>query len=506
MIRIGTGIVVLVLAGSSWAAQPHAVQQPPAQWADYIAAVRKADAIEDDEARCVAMPDLPGNAWRPGASKWRCSILRKPMLSLDEIDALLKRDGGATELDRRFATLLDANFNDLAQRDQIFIAFHPFDDSTRAGEVAERWLQQSPRSAFAHAAVGMHHDSAGWKARGLKYVHDTSQAQLDRMAHKFVQAIPEYLEALKIEPRLSPACTSLAAIGRQSSDRVQAYAMAACTKVDPDSYFVTLERIYEAQPKWGGSDEALRVAVAYAEARVDKNPMLAALLGEGAGYEPSMADDEVGAADALAAAVSMGPSGYLSRAAGRAFRAKGDPWTALAYQSQAVRFRPRDEADRYARAGTLWALGDLDWAYRDMQVALEVAPDDGWDNYRMGQLVRLLKSEKEARPFFRHAMDVTESRRQAMAMYCQGFVMEPASSSEAADCTRDMVAEYPEDGEGWRLRFWTLSQAKDPEAQHAAEMFLRYADANDAFQQQAIPGIRRWLQMQQHPQAPHATK
>ena len=34
---------------------------PPPEYAAYVAAVRKADAIQDDLQRCLAYPDLPGN-------------------------------------------------------------------------------------------------------------------------------------------------------------------------------------------------------------------------------------------------------------------------------------------------------------------------------------------------------------------------------------------------------------------------------------------------------------
>ena len=48
-----------------------AAKQPPAEYAAYVAAVRKADAITDPLQRCLAYPDLPGNTWMPGAAKAR---------------------------------------------------------------------------------------------------------------------------------------------------------------------------------------------------------------------------------------------------------------------------------------------------------------------------------------------------------------------------------------------------------------------------------------------------
>ena len=452
--RIWVGMLALGIAKAAWAT-PSTPQQPPAQWAEYIAAVRKSDTIADEEARCLAHPDLPGNEWLPEAAKWRCSVLRKPMLSLDEIDKLLQQDAGSVELDRRFAALLDANYKDQQQRDQIFNAFSPFDENPRAAEIAARWLKQSPKSAFANAALAFHHEAAGWEARGENLARETPKTQLERMTREFAIAVPLNFKALEIEPRLSPACTSLAAIGRQSSDDLQRYAMAVCTKVDPDSYFLALERIYGAQPKWGGSDEELRLAVAYAEARVQKNPMMGALLGEVAGYRPSTADNYGDVVEELAAAARMAPSGRLSAKAARGYRVNGDEWAALVYISQALRFGPRDADRRYQRAGRLMTLGEYEWAFRDMQVALELEPDDGWHQYRMGQIAHELNGVTAGRPYFRRALDFPDSRRAAMVKYCAGYISEKAST-EAGKCTRDFVAEYPTDGEAWRQRFWYL--------------------------------------------------
>ena len=107
------------------------------------------------------------------------------------------------------------------------------------------------------------------------------------MTRHFTAAVPLYFKALQIEPRLSVACHRLASIGQQSSDQLQQYATAQCIGIDPESYYPALGRIIAAQPRWGGSDVEMRAAVAYAAARVDRNPILGALLGEAAGYAPS---------------------------------------------------------------------------------------------------------------------------------------------------------------------------------------------------------------------------
>ena len=126
-----------------------------------------------------------------------------------------------------------------------------FNHRERAGEVARRWLELAPKSPFANTAAGIHYGTAGWEARGTRWARETPEEQLRRMSELFSKAVPLYLRALELEPRLSVACYKLNGIGRMSSDALQQYAWAHCTKVDPDSYFLALERIHVVRAALG---------------------------------------------------------------------------------------------------------------------------------------------------------------------------------------------------------------------------------------------------------------
>lgn len=487
---MGMAVGCALIASQAHAAEP---APPPAEWADYVAQVRKADSIQDDEARCLAYPDLPGNQWRPGAARGRCSILRKPAMSLDEIDALLASPDGVAELDRRFAALLDAHYQQPEQREQIFNAFEVFDESERAAKVAERWLKAAPKSAFANTAMGAHYSEAGWKARGTRWASETPDENFKRMTENFGHSVPLYLEALKIEPRLSVACYRLAGVGRNSSDALQQFALARCTKVDPDSYFVALEHIDGAEPRWGGSDEQLRSAVAYAAARTERNPALGALLGEAAGYRPKMADDLGPVADDLAAAVRMGPSGSLFRSAGLGYRRNRQTWEAYAYLSQAVRFRPGDGDFWYWRSLVLSDMvHDVVGARSDIQRALALDPEDDSYLYQLGRIVNQAEGYVAARPHFKRAMK-GESREQAMQQYCLSFLI-PQVEAQADTCTREWVTEYPSSVGAWRTRaFYLLRFGATPEeALQAFAQFERMADGT-ASDQAALKLMREEL-------------
>jgi len=485
--RLLVGLLALVWTLGAHASTPQT--QPSAQWADYIAAVRKAESIADDEARCNAYPDLPGNEWRPGAAQGRCSILRKPAWSLDDIDRLIATPEGLAELERGFAALLDAHYHDQSKREQIFLAFGVFGTNGRSGEIAQRWLKLAPKSPFAATAAGVYFGSSGWQARGTRWASETKEEQFRRMSELFAKAVPLYLRALELEPRLSVACYMLSGIGRQSSDALQQFASARCTKADPDSYFVALERDTSAEPRWGGSDEKLRRAVAYAAARTDRNPLLGALLGEAAAYQ-LMREDNLGpVADELAAAARMGPSGGISSSAGRGYWSRKDGWSAVAYLSQAIRFRPDNADYRMWRASVLHdLLGEYEWARSDLQMALQLEPDNGEYGYLLGRTVQQLDGELAARPYFKRAMS-GDRRESAMEMYCQTFILPKLEPALADSCTRDLVTEFPQNGEGWRLRAFTLYMAHDPAALDAVDQFTLYAK-NNPVHQKTLENIR----------------
>lgn len=489
-----TGIA-LVSAIFAIATHVHAArptpESPPAEWAQYIAEVRKADAIENDEARCKAYPDLPGNQWRPGAAQGRCTLLRAPAWSLDDIDRLLATPEGLEQLERGFAALLDGHYNDPAQREQIFVTFNVFDASPRAGEIARRWLKQAPKSAFAHTAVGTHLFTAGWDARGGAYVKDTPEDKFKRMYEFFAQAVPEYVEALQIEPRLSVACYKLHSIGRQSSDQLQQYAMSHCMRTDPDSYWVAWEGILAAQPRWGGSDEQLRMAVAYAAARTDRNPMMGALLGEAAGYRPSVADNPGDVVEALAAASRMGPSGTLMSQTGAGYWNSNDPWPAVVYYSQATRFWPDEPRHRYARAAILVDyLYDFAWARSDMLIAVEKEPDNASYNYLLGVATEEVKGTAAARPYYKRAM-TGDKRQQAMQRYCETYMI-PHIVKEADACTRSLVTDFPQSADAWQARAWVLHAANNPQALEAAERFKALANPRSTDHRRTLDAMKAW--------------
>lgn len=449
---------------------------PPAPFRDHLAQVHAVEAQAlDHEARCLAYPDLPGNAWPANAGTSRCLLLRAPVLSLDEIDRQLDQPQGARALDRRFDALLRAHYAEAAQREQIFIAYSIFDADPKAERIALRWLEQSPDSAFAKMALGDAYARQGWQARGTKWASETPGQQLERMGALFQRAVPLLAEAFQEEKRLSPACEQLAAIGRMSSNELQRWATAECLKIDPQSYFVLEEVITQAEPRWGGSEEAMRAAAGLIAARVAQNPALLTLTAIPIGYEADLADTWSEILPGTVAASLQAPNaGYMARA-GRGMYAQGDRWRALSWVSQSLRFQPLDDDHLALRAEILMELDDGEWALRDARRAAQAAPTNARRQYLLARATRRALGEHAARGPLLKAMENADIREQAYELYCQTYAMSGELAAGEA-CAGALVREFPRNGEGWRMLAWIRGIQDDPAQVEAIDQFVKYHD------------------------------
>lgn len=460
------------------AAPALAAEAPPAQYADYVAAVRKADAISDPLQRCLAYPDLPGNTWAPGLARARCTMfLTPPPFTVDQVEQTLAQPSGAATLDARFRELLEAHYTVPAQREQVFTAFWVFrgGDRDKAERVARAWLAASPDSPFARTALGHVLASRGWEARGSKYAQDTPEEDLERMSGFFVDATREYAAALEAEPKLLPACVGLMSIGRQSSDVVQAVATQRCMEADPASYYVVDELMTAAEPRWGGSPERMRSMAAYAQAHAKDNPVLAVFAFHHAWYDIDRADDgDPQALAVLEPAAAIVPNAAYMRAVGGAYLRKDDYWKAFVHLSQALRFSPDIAQESRWRAYVLFMLGEPEWARADAERAVRLDPDSGHAHRMLADILRDTVGPDAARPHYARAMEEPKLRENAFLSLC-GVWIDGRHRSEAARCVDDLLREYPDNGEGWRQRLVVLG----PNATGSVEAMKRFLETHD---------------------------
>jgi tetratricopeptide (TPR) repeat protein len=457
---------------------------PPEALATYFAQARQAENIQDPEQRCLAYPDLPGNEWPAGAAASRCLNLRASVVPLAEIESRLATAEGGAWLEQRLTQMLDVN-NEPLERDRIYYVFDPFDASERAGNIATRWLRQMPESPFALTAMGKHRAAQGWESRGGQYVYKTSKAQLQRMQQLFAGAAPLLSDALEREPRLTPACLVLAEIGRQSSDALQQAALAKCLQADPDSYFVVWEWMTGAMPKWGGSMEAMDLVAAYVRQHGPVNPMLYSLLSQPLGYEALQKPKYVDGLEGYLAASRAGPGAKMMTNAGYAYWLQYDPWMALVYWSQALRFWPGDMEVRGMRGRALNYVMDYEAGLKDLLPAAAADASDLEVQYSTGEALLMLGRPLESRPYLLRAQKQPGRELEALERYCFTWIStwEGAGTKQARDCTASLVRRVPDLGRYWGWRYMSLTASRDEGWVEAAGKFLLHADSRDPEQQ-----------------------
>ena len=472
-------LLAMSLALSFIPAGAHAAaRQPPAEYAVYIAAMRKADAITDPLQRCLAYPDLPGNTWPAGAAKARCTMFLTPVrYTLDQIDATLEKPGGAAELESAFNALLDAHFKEPAQREQLSVGLRVFrgNDLDKAERIARAWRAAAPDSAFARVALGHVLSRRGWDARGGDYASRTAPEKLKKMGEYFVKAAKEYQAALEGTSRLLPACEGLMAIGRNISDNLQTYATERCLYIDPTSYYVVDELMNAAEPRWGGSEDAMKRVAAYAQEKAAINPVLSVFASNDAYYRISrMADGDAESIAVLEPAALQVPNAAYLRLVGGAYLRRDDAWKALAYLSQALRFMPDYAQESRFRALVLRHLGESKWARADAERAARLDPGNGHAHELLGAIVRELEGPAAAAPHFKRAMDDKKTRENAFNDYC-GSLLDAKRLDEAGTCVDDLLAAYPANPEAWRQRLMVIG-FDAPGSMEAMERFLALND------------------------------
>ncbi len=455
-----------------------AAAQPPKELTAYVAAMRKADEIKDPVQRCLAYPDLPGSAWAPALVKARCEQFLTPApFTLEQIDRLLDGQTGAASLAASFREMQDAPQDDPGKRERVYRALSIFsqDRYDLAERVARKWLAADRDSAFAMTALGNALADRGWNARGAELIKDTSEEKLERMTQFFTQAAEQYLLALQKDPKLQTACLGLMRIGRQSSDQLQAFSTDKCLAIDPVSYYVLDEMMTAAEPRWGGSDAAMRGVAAYAQARVDRNVLLSLFAYHHAFYEIDRGEDtDRQALEVLEPAARQVPNvGYL-RLVGGAYLRKGDYWASLSYLSQALRFSPALAQESRFRALNLMRLGETRWARADAERAVQLDPSNGHASQQLGKILRQLDGPLAAAPHFRNAMADGKTREDAYNDYC-AVLLDARNIEEARACIDGMLAEYPRNPEAWRQRLYLIGFMA-PQSREALERFLELKD------------------------------
>jgi tetratricopeptide (TPR) repeat protein len=431
--------------------------------------------------QCLAAPDLPDNKWPKNAGKARCWLSLPQSPSLRDVAAMLREPDGTLKLDRLYAEILEAHYKDPAHRDSLFRAYSDF--GTPQGRLlATEWMAKAPGSEFARLAKGEAALGAAWEARGNAFSDKTSDAQFESMTEQLKLAVPSLLTALHDEPRLSPACVDLMNIGDMVGDAgLRAAAAQHCTKVDPFSLNVNSMLLEAADPRWGGSFDAIDRVIEQIRLREKDSPMLASLLAKGIGRRAYMPFNDdinlVPIVHELDRAALTAPDPFYIDRAGLAYEQAGNRPKALVYYSQALRFAPDEASFLIHRAQLRATMGDHTHALEDARRAA-IQPDDCGckDDANLALVFRDLFRIDDERAELLKAEKQPKNRLWALTTMCQTYIANGFDSEHGLPCTKQLAEEFPDDSEAMYLRALTLYIVHDPAAAEFDARFRKVAD------------------------------
>lgn len=456
----------------------------------YLALAARSQVKIDLFRECMELPDIPGNAWPSGSARALCTQLIEPELPLARIATTLSQQSGAASLDKHFSALQ----NDKAGTDGLFRAYWVFDESEDARRIAERWLALSRDSAFAKAAVAKSYMSAGFDARGSKFIQDTSALQIAGMRKHFAKAAEFYGQAFAENPRLSPACVGLMAIGRARADvALLTRATMACNQADGDSWFVLGERAVAAEEKWGGTAEMRQRVVDDARERVIRNPALAYFTANIEAEEPdalSVQGRWREAAPGLERAALVSPNARWLGYTGVAAHKAGQEEKAIRYLSQALRFWPKHTWFREMRAAAKVKSGDPQGARSDLESVAVTGDASGFAYSLLGPLLLDAGKLSEAKGAFQRAMRSPDQRLWAFHKWCEVVITRESDVDAAMECSEALVNEYPKDSYALFMRAWVLNENKRDGADESAQRFFAQANPADSHDADLVRQLR----------------
>ncbi|GHB95645.1 tetratricopeptide repeat protein [Thermomonas carbonis] len=466
-------------------------QENAGQYTKLLARMQTADAEQDAVRRCLDYPAPPGVKWTAEIIRARCDLLAPAPTFIHDGAAAKAPADAAAKFDAGFAALMDEAHASPAMKDgRINRAVGVFSDGA-ALPYADKWVQHSPRSAFAHAARGASLLAKAGSTRGGAYARQTEPADLDTAAEQAQAAAEELRQAYELEPRLSAACALRTTALMLSDGNASAIAQGrTCARAHPESYFASAAWGSAAEPRWGGSQEELDEVMRFLEANRAKNPLHGTVVGKIKAYDLLVAG-AIGEEDVrrLEQYASHGPSSYLLNVISTAWGELGERELWMAYLSSAVRF-DFDPGDTYRNMRAQFNIvARPEWAVIDYRFlkekykgdpAIEGFLSQAEQNVRDGTGVAYAKSGG-----VRYKGD--HQYKAILMSECLSFgtsdrKLEPVMEN----CSDRLVAEWPDDPGAWFVRARVQQHRGHAGWQEAARRYLAMADATVAGEAERI--------------------
>lgn len=146
--------------------------------------------------------------------------------------------------------------------------------------VLDQWVRERP-SYTSYAARGIYEMNLGYRQRGEKSLRDTPPENLRGMEESFGRARADLAVALKLNPKFTPAYTTLILIAQADGERGEAQRIERqATREVPSTYYVRYSYVMTLRPEWGGSYAAMRAYAASLNGAASLNPRIWSLQGD----------------------------------------------------------------------------------------------------------------------------------------------------------------------------------------------------------------------------------
>jgi len=477
----------------------------PAELKTFLADVTKADLITDPLKRCVAYPDPPGSHWSPESVKAYCLYHLQSTISFDQAQELI-RAGHAAELDRRLAKALQAQSTkpeSVGLLDHTY--FNAFSNGTfDARSTLDAWKRASPHSAFAFAASGFAYVAMAADARGGAYIQDTPQSKIDAMERLLRLADTDLQHAVALDPKVTPAYVAMINAGSMALGDTYVFKAATLGLAHaPADYAIYGLLSHAAEPKWGGSLQAMKVVTRMAQGHVKENPLLAILQTAEPLVEYDVCDCR-GATNWKAFPLVFDNIGSTQElfAAGNVANSHGHFDLAVVYLSEGLRFLPGAYIARQHRDEAMSDLGETTLALDDATRWIKQAPDRPWGYDARGYAYKTLGDEPHAAADLQRAVALDPGDMFPLSQMAEMY-LGSQEWDKALGVADQMVRTHADEPDGWVVRAMAQRAANRPGLADTARYFLGHF-GDDPSQRQYAAMMRAMLaeQADQKPAAP----
>jgi len=448
-----------------WATSASAANQPPVtavsmgypaeDLKQFMVKAAAAEAIADPLKRCLAYPDVPSSHWDRAAVRAYCYYRHQPLVSLDDMRQLV-REGHAGELDRRLMAALDAQTKDADAPSRLDVIYRQafLHDAADLRPMLEAWKRASPKSAFAYAASGYEYVERALDLRGEEYVANTSPSRMRRMKEFLVNGESDLYKAIELDPHVTPTYVALiqgANIGENHdyAERFVEQGLAAA----PANYAIYESAMQTREPIWGGSTEGMQALAEQARSHAKENPMLVIFQSDKDFYPIRHCDCSASEKIAKAKALfnTMSSSTDLWHA-GDVAADNSDPFSAMIWLSETLRFNPWAPRALAQRSMQLTALGDPDWALRDAAAAIKAAPADAGGYKARAVAYEALTNYKGAAEALQAAEQRDSDDSWPLIELANVYFFHTHEWDKAWKTTDKAIEKFPDVPYGWVLR------------------------------------------------------